>query len=88
MIANIRLSVAADSLAGMTILSTPLSTRKLLPYENAGDVGAPAGRGKDAGLDHSLLAQAFRLVGLDPAQRFEQVVGVLAQERRTADRDR
>ena len=38
-------------------------------------------------LDDPLLAQAFRLIGLDPAQRFKQVVGVLAQQRRTADRD-
>jgi hypothetical protein len=38
-------------------------------------------------LDDSLLAQAFRLIGLDPAQGFKQDVGVLAQQGRTADRD-
>jgi hypothetical protein len=31
-------------------------------------------------LDDSLLAQAFRLIGLDPAQGFKQYVGVLAQQ--------
>ena len=41
----------------------------------------------DAVLDDSLLAQALRLIGLDPAQGFKQCVGVLAQQRRTADRD-
>jgi hypothetical protein len=41
----------------------------------------------DAALDDSLLAQALRLIGLDPAQGFKQVVGVLAQQGRTADRD-
>jgi hypothetical protein len=38
-------------------------------------------------LDDSLLAQAFRLIGLDPAQGLKQYVGVLAQQGRTADRD-
>jgi hypothetical protein len=38
-------------------------------------------------LDDSLLAEAFGLIGLDPAQRFEQGIGVLAQQGRTADRD-
>ena len=38
-------------------------------------------------LDDSLLAQAFRLIGLDPAQGFKQCVGVLAQQGRTADCD-
>ena len=38
-------------------------------------------------LDDSLLAQAFRLLGLDPAQGFKQGIGVLAQQGRTADRD-
>ena len=38
-------------------------------------------------LDDPLLAQAFRFVRLDPAQGLKQHVGVLAQQRRTADRD-
>ena len=38
-------------------------------------------------LDDPLLAQAFRFVGLDPAQGFQQRVGVLAQQGRTTDRD-
>src|ERR1700759_3143078 len=38
-------------------------------------------------LDDPLLAQPFRLIRRDPAQRFQQHVGVLAQQRRTADRD-
>ena len=46
-----------------------------------------AGGENDAVLDDSLLAQAFRLIGLDPAQGFKQYVGVLAQQWRTADRD-
>ena len=44
--------------------------------------------GRDANrLDDPVLAQAFRLIGLDPAQRFKQDVGVLAQQGRTADGD-
>jgi len=38
-------------------------------------------------LDDALLAEALCLVGLDAAQGFEQGVGVLAQQRWTADRD-
>jgi hypothetical protein len=38
-------------------------------------------------LDDPLLAQAFGFIRLDPAQGFKQRVGVLAQQRRTADRD-
>ena len=49
--------------------------------------GRQPGGENDAVLDDSLLAQALRLIGLDPAQRFKQCVGVLAQQWRTADRD-
>jgi hypothetical protein len=38
-------------------------------------------------LDDSLLAKALGFIGLDAAQGFEQGVGVLAQQGRTADRD-
>jgi hypothetical protein len=53
----------------------------------AEDLGRQPGGENDAALDDSLLAQAFRLIGLDPAQGFKQCVGVLAQQGRTADRD-
>jgi hypothetical protein len=39
-------------------------------------------------LDDTLLAEALRLIGLDPAQGFKQYVGVLAQQGRAADHDR
>ena len=49
--------------------------------------GRQPGGENDAVLDDSLLAQALRLIGVDPAQGLKQYVGVLAQQRRTADRD-
>ena len=88
----------ASSISGRTFNNS--KSRGIIPTTESIDTPTAAGdrvdvvnpavsrAGKnDAVLDDSLLAEAFGLVGLDPAQRLKQGVGVLAQQGRTADRD-
>jgi hypothetical protein len=59
--------------------------------EISADETADAGESREMtvlALDDSLLTQAFGFIRRDPAQGLEQHVGVLAEQRRTADRNR
>ncbi len=56
-------------------------------FRGNGGPGVGRAKGRHPPLDDPLLVQALRFIGLDAAQGFKQHIGVLAQQRRTADRD-